>query len=191
MNLQVLAEKLKKHQLWLNNSEGGERADLSKANLVGANLYGADLSRADLSNADLVGADLSNADLVGADLSNANLYGADLVDAKILKDGIFQLGPIGSRSSYLVAYQTDQGIKVRAGCFFGSIDNFLVAVRKTHAGKFYERDYLAAIAMIQEKFASFETAAFPVRPGDDVLFRKFTKHRGDVAAGRAKSSKEP
>ena len=39
---------LEKHQKWLNNEEGGERADLRGANLSGANLYGADLSDANL-----------------------------------------------------------------------------------------------------------------------------------------------
>ena len=82
-----LNDILKKHKLWLID-EGGERADLSNADLRGANLRGADLSDAnlrgaDLSNADLRGADLSNADLRGADLSNANLRGADLSDANL------------------------------------------------------------------------------------------------------------
>ena len=49
---------LRKHKLWLENKKGGERADLS----------GADLSEADLSGANLSGADLSGANLSGADL---------------------------------------------------------------------------------------------------------------------------
>ena len=56
-----LQEILSKHKKWLLNEDGGERADLS-----GANLY-----RADLSEADLSGADLSWANLSGANLSRA------------------------------------------------------------------------------------------------------------------------
>ena len=63
---------LRKHKLWLEDKEGGERAYLS-----GADLYGADLSGAYLSGADLSGADLRGADLSGADLSGADLYGAE------------------------------------------------------------------------------------------------------------------
>ena len=64
---------LELHQKWLNNEDGGERADL----------YYADLSDADLSGADLSGADLSYATLRCANLSGANLRGADLHGANL------------------------------------------------------------------------------------------------------------
>ena len=47
---------LRKHKLWLACEEGGERADLSRADLRGANLSRADLSGAYLSGANLSGA---------------------------------------------------------------------------------------------------------------------------------------
>ena len=69
---------LEKHQKWLNNEEGGERADLRDADLNGANLRRADLRGADLRRADLRDADLNGADLNGANLRRADLRGADL-----------------------------------------------------------------------------------------------------------------
>ena len=88
-----LKEILKKHKMWLNGEEGGERANLINANLSGVNLTGVDLSEADLngvnlSNADLRytnlrGANLSGADLNNANLRNADLRGADLRDANL------------------------------------------------------------------------------------------------------------
>ena len=98
-----LKKVLDLHIKWLNEKEGGERADLRRANLSGAalsmeklrwadlrsaNLSGADLSGADLRNANLScavlsGADLSCAVLSGADLSGADLSGADLSCADI------------------------------------------------------------------------------------------------------------
>ena len=63
-----LDEILKLHKMWLNNEEGGKRA-----NLFGADLRSADLSCANLRSADLSGADLSCANLRSADLSCANL----------------------------------------------------------------------------------------------------------------------
>ena len=39
---------LDKHKKWLNNEEGGEKADLGGANLCGADLRGANLHGADL-----------------------------------------------------------------------------------------------------------------------------------------------
>ena len=53
MTRNEISEILRKHKMWIDDEEGGERADLR----------GADLSEADLSGADLSGADLSGANL--------------------------------------------------------------------------------------------------------------------------------
>ena len=82
MTKEKLAEILEKHRAWLNDEDGGERADLSGANLREANLREANLSGADLSGADLRRANLSWANLRRADLSWANLSGADLSGAE-------------------------------------------------------------------------------------------------------------
>ena len=78
-----LNEILKKHKMWLNYEEGGERADLEGTNLEGVDLRGADLRGVDLRGADLEDADLSNANLSYADLRGADLRSADLEDADL------------------------------------------------------------------------------------------------------------
>ena len=96
MNISKIREILSKHQKWLNGEAGGERADLSgadlsRADLSEANLSRADLSGADLSEANLSGADLSRADLRGADLSGADLRGANLSGAENTDSVIWNL----------------------------------------------------------------------------------------------------
>ncbi len=59
---------LKAHKKWLNNEEGGRRA-----NLQGADLRLADLRLDDLRCADLVGANFMGANLVGAKFMGANI----------------------------------------------------------------------------------------------------------------------
>ena len=81
-----LVEIIEKHRAWLEDEDGGERADLSDAylrgaNLSGANLSGANLSGANLSDANLRDASLRDANLRGANLSGANLRGANLCGA--------------------------------------------------------------------------------------------------------------
>ena len=103
MNKEKLQKILDDHKKWLNDKDGGVRADLRGAYLRYADLRGADLRYADLSgaylrdanlryadlryanlsNANLSNADLSNADLRYADLCYANLSGADLRDANL------------------------------------------------------------------------------------------------------------
>lgn len=53
MTADELKAILDKHAKWLNDAEGGARADLSGANLSGANLRSADLSGANLRSANL------------------------------------------------------------------------------------------------------------------------------------------
>ena len=68
MTSEEIKKVLDSHQKWINEEDGGERADL----------HGADLRRADLSEADLRGANLRGANLCNADLCNAELHGANL-----------------------------------------------------------------------------------------------------------------
>jgi len=82
INGKQLSEILEAHHLWWR-SQGGERANLYRANLSCANLYRANLSGANLSGANLSCADLYGANLYGADLSGANLSGADLYGANL------------------------------------------------------------------------------------------------------------
>jgi uncharacterized protein YjbI with pentapeptide repeats len=86
MTQEELNEILKKHEMWLEEKEGGERAKLAwvtlkDADLVKANLRGANLSGAYLTEAGLDRADLSEAMLRWANLTGAKLRGADLVGA--------------------------------------------------------------------------------------------------------------
>ena len=87
---------------------------------------------------------LEKATAAGAYLDGANLIG---------ERPIFQIGPIGSRCAYLVSYMTDQGIKVRAGCFFGSLDEFISAVLETHGINEHRLEYDAAVQMIKSHAA--------------------------------------
>ena len=80
---QGLQKIIKNHKKWLNEEHGGNRVDLSGANLSRANLRMADLRGANLSRADLRGADLSRADLSGADISGADLRWANLSGANL------------------------------------------------------------------------------------------------------------
>ena len=76
-----LNEILRKHKLWLEDDEKGERANLQDANLQNADLEGVNLQDANLQNANLKGSNLQDADLQNADLKGSNLQNAYLQDA--------------------------------------------------------------------------------------------------------------
>ena len=135
-------------------------ADLAGAYLAGANLAGASLAGASLAWADLAGAYLAGAYLAGASLAGANLPGAPLAGANLAvaslagavlagERPIFQIGPIGSRCEYFTAYLTTEGVKLRAGCFFGTVDEFTAKLSDEHGDNIHAKEYRAALDLIQ------------------------------------------
>ena len=118
--------------------------DVKAAVRSGANLSGADLHCADLSSANLSGANLS-----GVDLSGANLHG-EIISKK--ERPFFSVGPVGSRSDMLLGFSTDKGIRLKTGCFFGSIEEFKARAAGTHGDNIHSQEYAAALAMIETHF---------------------------------------
>ena len=102
-------------------------------------------------SANLYGADLGGANLRGANLYGADLYGANLYGKKLIGDRPFlQLGPIGSRSDYLLSFIIDKGIHLKAGCFSGSIDEFESALDAEHGSNKHGDEYRAALVLIRK-----------------------------------------
>jgi uncharacterized protein YjbI with pentapeptide repeats len=126
-------------------------ADLRYADLRYADLTNVNLRYADLTNADLRYADLTNADLRYADLTNADLRYADLTNADgIEKYCYFSISPIGSENGQLWVMKNEEGILIyNRGCFKGTEEEFITAVRKKHTGNKYETQYLKAIELIR------------------------------------------
>ena len=159
-------EVLQRHAKWLQNEEGGEKADLRDADLRDANLRDADLRDAnlwdaDLRDANLRGADLRDADLWGADLRGADLWGADLRDADLwgadlrgadlwgAAGKILSFGPIGSRQGITYVTKTERTIHVRCGCFYGTLEEFAAKVEEEHGDSQHGKSYKAAIEFIK------------------------------------------
>ena len=103
-----------------------------------------------LEKATAVGAYLVGAHLDGANLARANLAGAHLDGALLVGERpIFQIGPIGSRCAYFTAYLTTEGVKLRAGCFFGTVDEFTAKLSEDHGDNIHAKEYRAALDLIQ------------------------------------------
>ena len=137
-------------------------ADLRSADLYGADLRSANLYGADLRSANLYGADLRSANLYGADLRSANLYGANLYGADLGESGkltgdrpFFQVGPIGSRQDVLAAFQTEKGVFLRAGCFFGTVEEFNAKLQDEHGDNTHAVEYRAALVLIEAHYSAY------------------------------------
>ena len=125
-------------------------AFLRGASLDGAFLRGAFLGGAFLDGAFLDGASLDGAFLGGAFLDGASLGGAFLRDKENPIESIKQIGNIGSRGGFTIAFKCKKSIEINCGCFWGTIEEFEEAVKEKHAGTKYETEYMAAIEFFRK-----------------------------------------
>lgn len=115
----------------------------------------ADMTSCTFDNCSFVGANLGYADMrrchfdenTLSEFQNTTVFdGLRLIS----ENPILQIGPIGSRHDYLLAFMTDKGVVVNAGCFRGTLKSFQEQVRDTHANNpEYMDAYEAAIRMIR------------------------------------------
>ena len=135
----------------------GDSAESLREAVIVATRVGANLSAANLSGAFLSGANLSGAYLSGANLSRAVLRDGDrLIGAR----PVVQVGPIGSRSDWLVAYLTDGGIRIDAGCQRQiTRAEFETRLANTHGDNQHAREYRAALTYIDAHAAIWSDAA--------------------------------
>ncbi|HHH6951319.1 TPA: pentapeptide repeat-containing protein [Listeria monocytogenes] len=123
MNQEELDIILENHGKWLRN-EGGDRADLT-----GADLRHTNLTNAVLSGADLRHANLTNAVLSGADLRHANLTWVNWQDVRGLTVVSVQVDT--TRKNNQIAYIKELHIWT-TGCFQGKLYKLKASIEKTH-----------------------------------------------------------
>jgi hypothetical protein len=80
------------------------------------------------------------------------------------------MGPIGSRGAYFQAYLTKQGLRFRAGCFFGDLACFRAKLARTHENNEHAQEYLAALQFVfrhAELWTPKEEAEAPEQPAQE------------------------
>ena len=143
----------------LATREALEAAAKSGVNLRGADLGRANLSRANLSDANLSDAYLSRANLIGAYLSGAKVRDLLLVGAR----PFLAIGPIGSESRTVFAWLTESGLRIQAGCFFGTRDEFTARLAMTHGDSEHAQEYTAALVLIDAHSMLWTPATEPAQ----------------------------
>lgn len=66
---------------------------------------------------------------------------------RVVNGEYFACDRIGSAKRETYFFKGDNGCFVRAGCFFGTFDEFAAKVKKRHGGTKFEREYLAALEL--------------------------------------------
>ena len=64
------------------------------------------------------------------------------------KGAIFWIGGIGSRNDTTTFFNCKDGeVRVTCGCFFGTLDEFVAKVKKTHGDNEHAKVYMLAVEM--------------------------------------------
>ena len=70
---------------------------------------------------------------------------------------IATVGPIGSRNDCVIFGRTTDGLRVQAGCWSGSAEEFEARVKAVHADSTHGRDYMAALACARVMLAEADS----------------------------------
>lgn len=71
----------------------------------------------------------------------------DFENGRVINGIYFACDRIGSEKRKTYFFKGDNGYFVRAGCFFGTFDEFVDRVHQVHAGTKYEKEYELAIEL--------------------------------------------
>lgn len=73
--------------------------------------------------------------------------GCNFEAERVINGTYFACDRIGSKKRKTYLFKGDNGCFVRAGCFFGTFDEFAAKVKERHGGTKFEREYLAALEL--------------------------------------------
>ena len=95
---------------------------------------------------------------------NARIHGcAEVYNARIGTNGNIEctkqymtFGSFGSRGDTTTIYRTAEGVRVKCGCFNGTLDEFRKIVKATHSNNQYAKEYLAIADIAEIRFGKKE-----------------------------------
>jgi hypothetical protein len=64
-----------------------------------------------------------------------------------------RINNIGSRSDGCTIFNLKNGLFVRSGCWFGTIDDFIKAVEEKHGDNKFAKQYLLAVKLAKVSFS--------------------------------------
>ena len=98
----------------------------------------------------------SDADLSYANLSDADLRGAKLQpidDKEVIIQDFMSVCGLGSQNRQTLIFNTNIGIVLQCGCFYGTEAQFKEKVQEKHAGTNYEQEYLKMLELAHIRFS--------------------------------------
>jgi uncharacterized protein YjbI with pentapeptide repeats len=95
-----------------------------------------------------------NSRLDNSSFDNSSFYNSSFDGLKISKTPrpFLFISPLGADQHQLMAVSTVKGIRLKTGCFSGSVPEFIAALKKKHGDNDVAKEYQAALALIELHF---------------------------------------
>lgn len=138
-----------------NSNITGRTSIGSNATVLCSNIYGNAKIRdcAVVARASLSGDAIITGDSV---IPGGNITAAAKIHSGLIRSALdyFVVGPIGSRDDYTTFYKGyNDSIRVKCGCFYGTLDEFEDAVKETHVSNpLYLSEYLTMAEIARNRF---------------------------------------
>lgn len=133
---------------------------LYNSNFVGSSINNSQFLRCTLENTLFCMASIEDSEFLSKRMRNINFNGTLFNNVVYYGGGVIKnthdvscIGNIGSRGFYTTVFNTDKGIFVSCGCFFGTLKEFKKQVLITHKNiPQYKKEYLDMIDYVQKRF---------------------------------------
>jgi uncharacterized protein YjbI with pentapeptide repeats len=131
-----------------------KEADLSGKDFSGIELAGGVFDNSRFDNSRFDNSRFDNSSFYNSRFDNSSFDNSSFdgqIISKTPRPFLF-IGPLGADQHQLMAVSTVKGIRLKTGCFSGSVTEFVAALKKKHGDNDIAKEYQAALALIELHF---------------------------------------
>jgi hypothetical protein len=119
-----------------------------------SSFYNSSFDNSRFYNSSFYNSSFDNSRLDNSSFDNSSFYNSSFDGLKISKTPrpFLFISPLGADQHQLMAVSTVKGIRLKTGCFSGSVPEFIAALKKKHGDNDVAKEYQAALALIELHF---------------------------------------
>jgi uncharacterized protein YjbI with pentapeptide repeats len=146
-----------------------KEADLTEKDFSGIKLTGGVFYNSSFDNSSFYNSSFDNSRFYNSSFDNSSFYNSSLDNSSFDNSSFYNssfdglkisktprpflfISPLGADQHQLMAVSTVKGIRLKTGCFSGSVPEFIAALKKKHGDNDVAKEYQAALALIELHF---------------------------------------
>jgi uncharacterized protein YjbI with pentapeptide repeats len=129
-------------------------SSFDNSSFYNSSFYNSSFDNSRFYNSSFYNSSFDNSRLDNSSFDNSSFYNSSFDGLKISKTPrpFLFISPLGADQHQLMAVSTVKGIRLKTGCFSGSVPEFIAALKKKHGDNDVAKEYQAALALIELHF---------------------------------------